>query len=110
LRDRIPKADPKKYAAIRDGQDWKNPILIVRSNGIELYNRTNPGDAIPVESVPEMLDGLPNSAWQYGLVVGVEDAGIVGSVNDEPKIEQNRTRLIQLLKELGVVVTLWPSA
>jgi hypothetical protein len=87
LRERIPKPDPKKYAGIRDEQDWKNPFLFVRAEGIELLNRANPGHAVPVESVPEVLNGLPDSAWPYGLVVGVGDAGIVGSIDDLPKIE-----------------------
>jgi hypothetical protein len=109
LQERIPKADPKKYAEIRDGQDWKNPFLFVRADGIELLNRASPGHVVPVESIPEVLNGLPDSAWPYGLVIGVGDAGIVGSNDDRPKIERTRARLFQLLKELGVAVGFWPA-
>jgi hypothetical protein len=28
LRGRIPKPDPKKYQAIRDGKDWQNPKIL----------------------------------------------------------------------------------
>jgi hypothetical protein len=30
LRKRIPKADPEKYRHIIDGNDWHNPMLVVR--------------------------------------------------------------------------------
>lgn len=109
LPSRIPKPDPKKYHAIRDAADWKNPYLIVRREGVEIIGRMAVGDSIPVDSVPGALKKLPDSAWPYGLVVVVQDIGIV-SPGDPARIEANRKALLTLLKKLGVAVELWPSA
>ena len=109
LQIRIPKPDPKKYHAVQDAKDWKNPYLIVRRDGVEIVGMTAVGQAIPVDSVPGVLKGLPDSAWPYGLVVAVQDIGLV-SEGDPPRIEANRKRLLMLLKKLAIAVDLWPSA
>jgi hypothetical protein len=109
LQNRIPKPDPKKYHAVQDAKDWKNPYLIVRRDGLEIVGMTPVGQAIPVDSVPGVLKGLPDSAWPYGLVVAVQDIGLV-SEGDPPRIEANRKRLLVLLKKLAIAVDLWPSA
>jgi hypothetical protein len=109
LQSRIPKQDPKKYHAVQDAKDWRNPYLIVRGDGIEIIGVTAVGQAIPVDSVPGVLKGLPDSAWPYGLVVAVQDIGLV-SEGDPPRIEANRKRLLMLLKKLAIVADLWPSA
>jgi len=110
LQSRIPKPDPKKYHAIQDGKDWKNPELIVRPEGIEVVGITPVGQAIPAESVPDKLEYLPDSAWPYGLIVMVSDAGIVSSSNVQPRIQANRAKLLKILKAHGIAVDLWPSA
>ena len=110
LQDRIPKPDPKKYNSVRDAKDWKNPYLIVRRDGIEILGMTPVGRAIAVQSVPGVLDRLPDSAWPYGLVVAVQDIGIVSGTADLTNIETNRIKLLDLLKKLRVAVERWPSA
>jgi len=69
LRSRISKPDPKKYYAIRDEQDWQNPKIFVRPAGIEVIGITPLAQGIPAESVPDVLEHLPDSAWPYGLVL-----------------------------------------
>jgi hypothetical protein len=108
LQSRIQKPDPKKYHAIRDAADWKNPYLIVRRDGVEIIGRMAVGHAIPVDSVPGALKELPDSAWPYGLVVVVQDIGIV-SPGDPARIKANRKTLLALLKKLDIAVELWPS-
>ena len=110
LQSRIPKPDPKKYDPIREGKDWKNPILLVRPEGIEVVGVTPAAQAIPAESVPDKLEHLPDSAWPYGLIVMVEDAGIVSSVRALPRIQANRAKLLKILRARGIAVDLWPSA
>src|SRR6266403_3920703 len=102
LQSRILKADPKKYHSVQDAKDWKNPYLIVRRDGIEIVGMTPVGRAITVESVPGVLERLPASAWPYGLVVAVQDIGILSGKTDLAHIEANRTKLLNLLKELGI--------
>jgi len=108
LENRIPKPDPKKYHSVQDAKDWKNPYLIVRRDGIEIVGMTPVGRAITVESVPAVLERLPASAWPYGLVVAVQDIGILSGKTDLAHIEANRTKLLNLLKELGIAVDRWP--
>ena len=108
LENRIPKPDPKKYHSVQDAKDWKNPYLIVRRDGIEIVGMTPVGRAITVESVPGVLERLPASAWPYGLVVAVQDMGILSGKTDLAHIEANRTKLLNLLKELGIAVDRWP--
>jgi len=110
LCQRITKANSKKYRAIQDGTDWHNPKLVVRPEGIEVIGITPAGQAIPVESVPEKLEQLPDSAWPYGLVVMVSDSGIVSSANDVPRMQINRSKLLKVLKAHCIAVDLWPSA
>lgn len=110
LQDRIPKPDPKKYDSVQDARDWKNPYLVVRRDGVEIVGITPVGRAITVESVPGVLDRLPDLAWPYGLVVVVQDIGILSGNTDLARIDVNRTKLLNLLKKLGVAVERWPSA
>jgi hypothetical protein len=110
LQDRIPGPDPKKYHSVQDAKGWKNPYLIVRRDGIEIVGMTPVGQVISVESVPVTLEKLPDSAWPYGLVVAVQDMGILSREKDPALIEANRAKLLNLLKELGIAVDQWPSA
>jgi len=110
LRRRIPRADPEKYCSIREGRDWHNPKLIVRPEGVEIIGITSAGQAIDADSVPKMLEQVPDSAWPYGLIVVVSDAGIVSSPKDSPRIQANRSRLLKVLKAHGIAVDPWPSA
>jgi hypothetical protein len=88
LENRIAKPDPKKYDSVRDAGEWKNPYLVV----------------------PRILEGLPDSAWPYGAVVVVQDIGVRSGNKADTLIEANRTKLLDLMKELGITVERWPSA
>jgi hypothetical protein len=111
LKNRIAPADPAKYRSITDSQEWRNPYLIVQAKGID------PGSISPATKIPTMapadvvayLEKLPSNAWPYGLVVAVEENGIIGR-GDEAQIKRNREELVRLLEKAGVKVELWPSA
>jgi hypothetical protein len=109
-QSRIPKPDPGKYRSIRDARDWKNPYLVVRRDGIEIVGTTPAGQSIDVSSIPGALEKLPASAWPYGLVVAIQDIGLVSGKTDPERIADNRAKLMKLMKDLGIVVNLWPSA
>jgi DNA-binding NarL/FixJ family response regulator len=110
LRQRIPQADPEKYRHIMDGSDWRNPMLVVRPEGIEIVGITPAGQVVTADSVPEKLEHLPDSAWPYGLIVMVSDASIVSSPKVYPRIQTNRSKLLKVLKTHGIAVHLWSSA
>jgi len=110
LQNRIPKPDPQKYSSVQSANDWKNPYLIVGPDGIGIVGITSVGQGISVESIPDVLQKLPDSAWPYGLVVAVQDVGILSSSGDKPRIEANRAELLRLLRQRGIAAELWPSA
>jgi hypothetical protein len=105
---RIGPPDPRKYDAIQDARDWKNPYLIVRHDGIEILGVTSICRGVPVNSIPRMSEALPKSAWPYGLVVAVQEIGI-RRFGDSKQIQMNREKLLVLLKGLGIMVDPWPS-
>jgi hypothetical protein len=109
LNERIPKANGNVYKTIQEGIDWKNPYLVVHRNGIEVVGVTPRGGTIPVESIPDVLERLPNSAWPLGLVAAIQEAGIRGT-EDGPFIKRNWKRLLSLLGKLDITVEPWPSA
>jgi hypothetical protein len=110
LQNRIPKPNPTKYGSVQDAKQWKNPYLIVRPDGIEIIGTTPVGGAITVESVPGVLGSLPDSAWPYSLVVAVQDIGILSGKAELVRIAATRTKLLNLLRKLGIAVDRWPSA
>lgn len=108
LKDRIPPANPNKYRAIRDAQDWKNPFFIVQADGIDAWPISPKVPRMTLANVIPYLEKLPSEAWPYGLVVGVQENGVRAPGNDE-RYTRNREELVRLLREAGVQVTLWPS-
>lgn len=110
LRQRISNADPKQYRAVNNEKDWKNPFLIVLPDGLKVLGVSGTEKPISVDSVAPVLEGLPDSAWPYGLVVAVEDNGIISSKQDVMLIDANRRQLLRLLRNLGIAVNLFPSA
>jgi hypothetical protein len=110
LKKRIPEPDPKKYQSVQDAMDWKNPYLVVHPEGIEIVGMTPRGRFVPVESVPRILEKLPDSQWPYGLVVAVQDTGILSGKADVTRIEATGAKLLHLLEQLGITADRWPSA
>ena len=65
---------------------------------------------VPVPDVLGVLEKLPTSAWPYGLVVAVQENGICCQYPDgDARKRANRVKLVNLLHQTGVVVSLWPS-
>jgi hypothetical protein len=111
LQKRIPKADPKKYLSIGDASQWENPILIVHRDGIEMGGTNAVGPTISADSVLTTLQSLPISAWPYGLVVAVQQNGIVSPEEEnDHRQRKERERLVELLKKNRIAVRLYPSA
>jgi hypothetical protein len=100
---------PGVYKTIQEGGDWQTSYLVVHRNGIEVVGVTPRGGTIPVESVPDMLERLPNSVGPLGLVVAIQEAGIRGT-EDGPFIKSNWKRLLPPLGKLDITVEPWPSA
>jgi hypothetical protein len=72
----VPSADAAQYDHIADMKQWRNPYLVVRADGVALYDAADSAEIIlkPEEVIPA-LARLPASNWPYGRVVAVGSNG-----------------------------------
>lgn len=90
-----------------DAKEWKNPFLIVVSDGARLVGGFE--SSTPIESVPNFLRSLPCSAWPYGRIVAISESGLRAVDGDNAAITKNRLKLKKLLEKNGIEVDQWPS-
>jgi len=102
----VPPADRHADQVIRDTTDWRNPIVSVYADGIEVKGVAG---RVSPEKLVDVLKQLPTNAWPYGRVVIVGEVGI-RSGNDDILIKKNTVIILKSLKEAGIEVELWPSA
>jgi hypothetical protein len=107
----IPLADPQKYAGLRDMKAWRNPYLIIRVDGVGLLDvGDNLQQIIDPDKLPEALANLPASAWPYGRVVAIQEAGVTSSDQDKARFRKNRALVAGALESMQVVINWVPSA
>src|SRR5262249_40011086 len=107
-----PRPNRSVYSAVRDGQNWRNPYLIVTEDGVQTRKKGDDYTAsiVPVNDVVRFLEDLPLSNWPYGLVVAVQDQGICCRYTDgEARIRSIHVELVSRLKRSGIGVSLWPT-
>lgn len=108
----IPPADSSKYEQIRDMKNWRNPYLIVRADGVALFDVADSAEIIlkPDEVLPALAK-LPASNWPYGRVVAAAEAAVNGA-SEQSKIAIRRNKGIVggLLQGAHIVVDWVPSA
>jgi hypothetical protein len=104
----IPAADPAKYGHAPNYKTWRNPYLIIRSDGVALLDLQNNEEHIfRAEEVAETLAKLPPSAWPYGRVVAVAENATRGT-GDDVLIRKNRGIVLGTLESMRVVVSIGP--
>jgi hypothetical protein len=111
LATNVPPANRNAYQSVRTSEEWRNPFLVVRRDGIEILPRSTADKSvtIPPAEVMAYLEKLPRSALPFGLVVAVMEIGIRG-VGDDVPIKRNLDQILRLLDDAGVKVDRWPSA
>jgi len=108
----IPAADSAKYEHIRDMKNWRNPYLIVRADGVALFDVADNAEIIlkPDELLPALAK-LPASNWPYGRVVAAAQTGMKGaSEQDKIAIRRNKGIVGGVLQGAHIVVDWVPSA
>jgi hypothetical protein len=107
----IPPAESAKYHHIRDMKNWRNPYLIVRADGVALYDVADSAEIIlkPDELLPALAK-LPASNWPYGRVVAAAEAGLRASEQDSIAIRRNRGIVGGILQSAHIAVEWVPSA
>lgn len=107
---KIPPADPQKYAGQRDMKAWRNPYLIVRVDGVGLLDvSNNEQQIVDPDKLSEALAKLPGSAWPYGRVVAIQEISASGSDEDKAKLRKNRALVAGALESMQVTIRWVPS-
>ena len=87
----IPAADPAQYGAISEMKKWRNPYLIVRPDGVALFDVADSAEILlnPDELLPALAK-LPATNWPYGRVVAAAETGAAKSEQDHISIRRNK--------------------
>ncbi len=106
----IPAADPAQYERIHDMKKWRNPYLIVRTDGVALFDTADSAEIIlkPEELLPA-LARLPASNWPYGRVVAAAEGGVPTSEQDAVAMRRSRGIVGGILQGAHVAVKWVPS-
>jgi hypothetical protein len=106
----IPPADPTQYERVQDMQKWRNPYLIVRTDGVALFDSANSAEIIlkPDELLPA-LARLPASNWPYGRVVAVSPSAVRATEQDGVAIRRNKGIVGGILEGAHIAVKWVPS-
>ena len=106
----IPAADPTRYEHVRDMKQWRNPYLIVRSDGVALYDSADSAEIIlQPDELLAALARLPKSNWPYGRVVAATE-GSGASEPDRIAIRRNRGIVGGILTGAQVAIRWVPGA
>ncbi|SRR5579864_23629 len=110
LLQAIPAASSAEYEHIRDMKTWRNPYLIVRSDGVALYDvadnaeiRLKPDELLPA------LSKLPASNWPYGRVVAAAETTTRNSDQDAAAIRRNKGIIGGMLQGAHIAVKWVPA-
>lgn len=107
----IPSADSALYARIRDMKTWRNPYLIVRTDGVALYDWADNAEIrLKPEELLPALAKLPASNWPYGRVVAAAENTTRTSEQDAIAIRRNKGIIGGLLEGAHITVKWVPSA
>lgn len=107
----IPSADTAKYESIRDMKNWRNPYLIVRTDGVALFDVADSAEILlkPDELLPALAK-LPSSNWPYGRVVAATENNVRSSDQDGVAIRKNKGIVGGLLEGAHIAVKWVPSS
>ena len=107
----IPAADSAQYEHIRDMKTWRNPYLIVRPDGVAVYDTADSAEIIvrPEDLLAELAK-FPASNWPYGRVVAATEASRQNSEPDAVAIRRNKGIIGGVLEGAHIAVKWVPSA
>ena len=130
----IPPPAKGRYLQVRTVENWANPFLLVgwKTMDLRLMMPQDAGSADPTAAqsgflngkvrwtgsghgqmtlrlieLPEALAALPQSSWQYGRVIAVEEDPTTPR-RLRPQMRRNLEAVLGMLNDLDVVVDEWP--
>lgn len=109
LLQAIPTADPAQYDHIRDTKTWRNPYLIIRADGVALFDVADSAEIIlKPEEVLGALSRLPLSDWPLGRVVAIAESAHTSEEN-AIAIRRNKGIVGGLLEGVHVAIKWVPA-
>lgn len=92
-------------------KNWRNPYLIVRADGVALYDTADSAEIIlkPNELLPALAK-LSSSDWPYGRVVAATENNLRTSEQDAVAIRKNKGIVGGLLQGAHIAVRWVPTA
>jgi hypothetical protein len=107
----IPSADSVKYEHIQDMKSWRNPYLIVRMDGVALYDSADSAEIlVKPEDLLAALAKLPTSYWPYGRVVAAQENAARASEQDGVAIRRMKGIIGGELEGAHIVVKWVPAS
>ncbi|RRA48696.1 hypothetical protein D1Y84_10790 [Acidipila sp. EB88] len=129
----LPPPSKGRYLQVHTSENWGNPFVIVGRKTLTLRVLLSDADAESVSKqpksvftgklrvvngsrreltlrlidLPEALAALPESSWQYGRVVAVDEDPATGK-RERPQVRRNVEAVMAMLNDLDVVVNEWP--
>ena len=105
----IPAPNPQLYVHVQDYEHWRNPFLVVLSDGIRVHCLAPAFEKkVPVGALHQTLLSLPLSAWPYGRIVAVQAGGGPQTNTNVRLVEENRVQSEAILQAAGVTIDSWP--
>jgi len=106
----IPAADSTKYEQIQDMKKWRNPYLIVRADGVTLYDAADNAEILlKSDELLAALGKLPTSNWPYGRVVAAAESRDRKTDQDGVAIRRNKGIVGGMLEGAHVAVKWVPA-
>ena len=106
----IPPSDSAQYEHIRDMKTWRNPYLIIRTDGVALYDSVDNAEIhLKPEELLPALANLPTSNWPYGRVVAATDSSPGGAEQDRVAIRRNKGIVGGLLEGAHIAIKWVPA-
>ena len=106
----IPAADPARYERIHDMKEWRNPYLVIRSDGVALLDSADSTEIhLKFDELLAALARLPASNWPYGRVVAAAENGGRTTEQDGVAIRRSKGIVGGLLAGAQIAVNWVPS-
>jgi hypothetical protein len=107
----IPAADVAQYDRVQDMKKWRNPYLIVRTDGVALFDSADSAEIIlKPEELLAALARLPASNWPYGRVVAAAENGVRTTEREGIAIRRNKGIVGGMLEGAHIAIKWVPSA
>jgi hypothetical protein len=106
----IPAAQSSAYDSVKDMKQWRNPYLIVRADGVVLFDAPDNAEIIlkPDQLLPTLAT-LPTADWPYGRVVAATETTHATSDQDGVAIRRNKGIVGGILQGAHIAIKWVPS-